>query len=58
MSEDSSKYHVSDGRALTPAEIVRLDEIEARLGDFNDSAEISDAAWATAVRGKHATPKR
>jgi uncharacterized protein (DUF4415 family) len=58
MSEDSTKYHVSDGRALTPAEIARLDEIEARLGDDEDISEITDAAWATAQRGKHAKPKQ
>jgi uncharacterized protein (DUF4415 family) len=58
MSEDNTKYHVSDGRTLTPAEIARLDEIEARLGDDEEIPEISDAAWATARRGKHARPKR
>ena len=58
MSEDNTKYHVSDGRALTPAEIGRLDEIEARLGHDEDRSEISDAAWATAKRGKHAKPKQ
>jgi len=54
MSDDDTKYHVSSGRALTLAEIARLDEIEARFGDSVDSPEISDAAWATAVQGKHA----
>lgn len=58
MKEDNTKYHVSDGHALTPAEIARLDEIEARLGDEDDKAEISDAAWATAERGKHASRKQ
>jgi uncharacterized protein (DUF4415 family) len=54
MSDDDTKYHVSDGSVLTPAQVARLDAIEARFGDSVDSAEISDAAWATAVRGKHA----
>jgi len=53
------QYEVSrsDGRTLTPAEIARLDEIEAgwvMMRNFR----ISDAAWATAQRGKHARPKR
>jgi uncharacterized protein (DUF4415 family) len=47
------KYHTSDGSVLTLAQITRLDEIEARLGESDDIPEISDAAWATAVRGKH-----
>jgi uncharacterized protein (DUF4415 family) len=54
MSENDTKYHVSSGRALTPAEIARLDEIEARLGTDDEISEISDDAWATAVCGKHA----
>jgi uncharacterized protein (DUF4415 family) len=54
MNDDNTKYHVSDGRTLTPAEVARLDEIEARLGDSVDIPETSDAAWATSVRGKHA----
>ena len=49
MSEDATKYHTSDGRALTPSEIARLDAIETRLGDSDEVAETSDAAWATAV---------
>jgi len=53
MNEDDTKYHTSDGRILTVAEIARLDEIEARLGESVDVPETSDAAWATAVRGKH-----
>jgi uncharacterized protein (DUF4415 family) len=53
MNENAMKYQTSDGRVLTPAEIARLDEIEARLGESDDTAEISDAAWTTAVRGKH-----
>ena len=54
MSEHSTKYRVSDGQVLTPAEIARLDEIEARLGDDEDTPEIPDSAWASARRGKHA----
>ncbi len=57
MSEGNTKYRVSDCRALTPAEIARLDEMEARLGDPDETAEIPDAAWATAQKGKHAKPK-
>jgi uncharacterized protein (DUF4415 family) len=38
---------------LTPSEIARLDEIEARLEDSDEIPETSDGAWATAVRGKH-----
>ena len=58
MSEDNMKYRVSDGRVLTPAEIARLDQIEARLGGDEDTPEISDAAWATARRGKHTKPRQ
>jgi len=54
MNENATKYRSSDGSPLTPAEIARLDEIEARLGDSDAIAETSDDAWATAVRGKHA----
>ena len=54
MNSDSTRYHVSDGGALTAAEIARLDAIEACEGDGVDSPEISDAAWANSVRGKHA----
>jgi uncharacterized protein (DUF4415 family) len=54
MNDDTTKYRTADGRSLTPAEIARLDEIEARLGDSDEIPETSDDAWATAVRGKHA----
>ena len=54
MSEDAMKYRTYDGSALTAAEIARLDEIEARLGETDEIPEISDATWATSVRGKHA----
>ncbi|WP_216855998.1 BrnA antitoxin family protein [Acidisphaera sp. S103] len=53
MNENDMKYHTSDGSVLTPAQIARLDEIEARLGESEDISEISEAAWVTAVRGKH-----
>jgi uncharacterized protein (DUF4415 family) len=53
MNEGSTKYHTSDGRVLTPAQIARLDEIESRLGESDDIPETSSTAWATAVRGKH-----
>lgn len=52
MNEGGTRYHVSSGRTLTPAEIARLDEIEARLGDSVDIPEISDEVWATAPRRK------
>jgi uncharacterized protein (DUF4415 family) len=48
------KYHTSDGSELTPAQIARLDEIEARIGDSLDFPPAPEANWATAVRGKHA----
>jgi uncharacterized protein (DUF4415 family) len=54
MNDDNTKYHVSDGGTLTPAQIARLDAIEARLGGAVDIPETSDGAWATSVRGKHA----
>ena len=53
MSDDATKYRTSDGSVLTAAEIVRLDEIEARLGDSDEIPETPDEAWASAVRGKH-----
>jgi uncharacterized protein (DUF4415 family) len=58
MNDDNTKYHVSDGHALTGAEIDRLDEIETRLGDEENIPEIADAAWASAERGKHAKLKQ
>jgi uncharacterized protein (DUF4415 family) len=54
MNEDNTQYRTADGRSLSPSEIARLDEIEARLGDSDEIAETSDDAWATSVRGKHA----
>ena len=58
MNGDNTKYHVSDGHPLTTAEIARLDAIEARLGNTVAIPETSDAAWATAVRGKPCTSAR
>lgn len=54
MNDENTKYHVSDGVALTPEEIEGLDAIEARFGGDTDIPETSDAAWAAAIRGKHA----
>jgi uncharacterized protein (DUF4415 family) len=47
------KYHTSDGSLLTPKQIARLDEIEARVGESVEFPPAPDANWATAVRGKH-----
>jgi uncharacterized protein (DUF4415 family) len=47
------KYQTTDGRELTPAQIARLDEIEARVGESVDFPSAPEANWATAVRGKH-----
>ncbi len=47
------KYHTSDGRSLTPGQIARLDEIEARVGELVDFPPAPEANWGTAVRGKH-----
>jgi uncharacterized protein (DUF4415 family) len=47
------KYHTSDRRVLTPGQIARLDEIEARVGESVDFPPAPEANWATAVRGKH-----
>jgi uncharacterized protein (DUF4415 family) len=57
MNEDSTKYRTADGTPLTSAEIARLEALEARIGDI-DIPETSDAAWATAQRGKHAEAAR
>ena len=56
MNDDTTKYRSADGSSLTPAEIARLDALEARLGASDDIAETSDEAWTTAERGKHAKP--
>jgi hypothetical protein len=53
MSDETTKHRTADGSPLTPSEIARLDEIEARLEDSDEIPETSDGAWATAVRGKH-----
>ncbi len=52
MNEDDTPYHVSSGRLLTATEIARLDEIETRPGHSVEIPELSDGAWATAVRRK------
>jgi hypothetical protein len=54
MREDSRTYRTFDDETLAPSEIARLDPVEARLQDAGDIAETSDAAWATAVRGRPA----
>ena len=33
MNANATKYRTSDWSPLTPSEVARLDEIEARLGD-------------------------
>ena len=58
MSEDAPKYRTHDGSPLTQAEIARLDEIEARLGDDDDFAPLPESAWATAERGKFYKPRK
>jgi uncharacterized protein (DUF4415 family) len=55
MNDDAMKYRSSDGHPLSAAQIARLDGIEARAGDGDDIPETSDAAWATAVRGRFAS---
>jgi hypothetical protein len=47
------KYHTSDGRRLTPGQIARLNEIEARVGGSVDFPPAPEANWATAARGEH-----
>jgi uncharacterized protein (DUF4415 family) len=54
MSGDATTYQTSDGSSLTPSEIARLDTVETGPGESDDIPETSDAAWATAVRGRHA----
>jgi len=53
-----SKYRTHDGSKLTPAQIARLDEIEARLGDGDDFPPAPGANWATSVRGKFYKPRK
>ncbi len=52
------KYVSHDGRPLTPAQIARLDEIEAVFGDDLEIPETTPEQWATAVRGKHYKPRK
>ena len=54
MSEGDMKYHVSDGAPLTPAQISRMDAIEAHAGDAIDIPETTQAGWLSPVRGKYA----
>jgi len=58
MSEDGTKYRTHDGSPLTQAEIARLDEIEAQVGDEDDFPPLPESAWATAVRGKFYKPRK
>ena len=53
-----SRYRTADGSALTTAQIARLDEIEARLGDDEASVPAPEANWANAVRGKFFRPRK
>jgi uncharacterized protein (DUF4415 family) len=53
VNDYSMKYRTADRSPLTPAEIARLEALEAHIGDIDDIPETSDAAWATAQRGKH-----
>jgi uncharacterized protein (DUF4415 family) len=53
-----NKYRTADGSKLTPAQIVRLDEIEARVGDDDDFPSAPEANWAAAVRGKFYKPRK
>ena len=51
-------YVTHDGSALTPAQIARLDALEARIGESIDVPELPAEAWATAVRGKFYKPRK
>ena len=53
-----NKYRTADGSKLSPAQIARLDEIEARVGDAVDFPPAPEANWATAVRGKFYKPRK
>jgi uncharacterized protein (DUF4415 family) len=53
-----NKYRTADGSKLTPARIARLDEVEARMGDDDDSPPVPEANWATAVRGRFYKPRK
>jgi uncharacterized protein (DUF4415 family) len=49
------KYHTSEGGVLTPRQIARMDEIEARVSESIDFPPAPEANWATAVRARHYT---
>jgi uncharacterized protein (DUF4415 family) len=51
-------YVTHDGSTLTPAQIARLDELEARIGNSIDAPELPAEAWANAVRGKFYKPRK
>ena len=53
-----NKYRTADGSKLSPAQIARLDEIEARMGDDDDFPPVPEANWATAVRGRFYKPRK
>ena len=52
------KYRISEGSELTPEQVARLDEIEARVGEAVDFPPAPEANWAAAVRGRHVTAAR
>jgi uncharacterized DUF497 family protein len=52
---DGMKFHTSDGGVLTPEQLARLDEIEARVGGSVDFPSAREANWASAVRARHYT---
>ena len=47
-----NKYRTADGSKLTPAQIARLEEIEARIGDQDDFPLAPEVNWASAVQGR------
>ena len=53
-----NKYRTADGSKLSPAQIARLDEIEARMGDDDDFPPVPEANWAAAVRGRFYKPRK
>jgi len=53
-----SKYRTADGSKLTTAQIARLEEIEARIGEDDDFPPAPEANWASAVRGRFYKPRK
>jgi uncharacterized protein (DUF4415 family) len=53
-----SKYRTADGGKPTAAQIARLDEIEARVGEGDDFPPAPESNWATAVRGRFYKPRK